>query len=98
VGSSWTLVYALPGLAVLAARNGQSELAATLFAAGSATGEAGNVALSFPPDLAVVAETLPRVRQRLGEEAFREAWVAGRGVPPADVPSLAAQVRLPAPS
>ena len=96
-GSSWTLVYALPGLAVLAARAGQPELAATLFAAGSATGEAGNVTLSFPPDLAVIAETLPQVRQRLGEESFRTAWDAGRGVRPADVARLAARVSVPAP-
>ena len=89
VGTSWTLAYTLPGLAVVAARGGMPELAAELFAAGSATAEADSVAVTFPPDLAVAAQWLPAVRAELGEEAFAAAWERGRGLRPSDVPRLA---------
>ena len=89
VGTSWTLAYTLPGLAVVAARRGLPELAAELFAAGSATAEADSVAVTFPPDLAVAAQWLPTVRAELGEEAFAAAWERGRGLRPSDVPGLA---------
>ncbi len=89
VATSWTLIYTLPGLAVLAARRGRTELAAELFAAGSATAEASAVVVSFPPDLEIAARWLPAVRAELGEDAFRAAWARGRGLRPADVPRLA---------
>lgn len=89
VGTTWTLVYTVPGLAVLAARRGLTELAAELFAAGSATAEAGSVAVSFPPDLEVAGRWLPEVRRLLGGEAFRHAWERGRGLRADDVPGLA---------
>ncbi|MGK5114245.1 MULTISPECIES: ATP-binding protein [unclassified Geodermatophilus] len=92
VGTTWTMAYTVPGLAVLAARRGRPELAAELFAAGSATAEAASVAVSFPPDLESLARHLPEVRTALGEEAFRRAWERGRGLRPADVPGLAAQL------
>jgi predicted ATPase len=99
VGTTWTLAYTLPGLAVLAAQRGRPELAAELFAAGSATAEAASVAVSFPPDLERAGHWLAAVRAELGGEAFRRAWERGRGVRPADVPGLAARLtRPPAPA
>jgi hypothetical protein len=98
VRTTWTLAYTLPGLAVVAARRGLPELAAELFAAGSATAEAASVAVSYPPDLAFTAEALSAVRAELGEEAFGRAWERGRGVRPADVPRLAERISArPAP-
>jgi ATP/maltotriose-dependent transcriptional regulator MalT len=96
VGTTWTLVYAVLGLAVAAARRGQPETAAELFAAGSASEEASSVAVSFPPDLAEVQRWLPVVRAELGEEGFRRAWERGRALRPDDVPRLAARI-TPAP-
>jgi predicted ATPase/DNA-binding XRE family transcriptional regulator len=93
VRTSWTLAYTLPGLAVVAASRGLPELAARLFAAGSATAEAAAVAVSFPPDVALARQVLPAVRAALGEEAFARAWDAGRLVRPADVPALAGEIR-----
>ena len=89
VGTTWTLAYTVPGLAVLAARRGLDELAAELFAAGSATAEAASVAVVFPPDLAAAAQWLAAVREELGEDAFRRAWERGRGMRPDDIPGLA---------
>jgi predicted ATPase/transcriptional regulator with XRE-family HTH domain len=92
VGTSWTLAYTLPGLAVVAARRGRPELAAELFAAGSATAEADSVAVTFPPDLESARQWLAAVRAQLGEPAFGAAWERGRGHRPADVPRLAAAI------
>ncbi|SDF07333.1 Predicted ATPase [Blastococcus aurantiacus] len=89
VGTSWTLAYTLPGLAIVAARRGLPELAAELFAAGSATAEADSVAVTFPPDLAVAAQWLHTVRAELGERDFTAAWERGRGLRPSDVPRVA---------
>jgi hypothetical protein len=92
VGTTWTFVYTLPGLAVLAARSGMHQLAAELFAAGSATAEAASVAVTYPPDLESAGQWLPAVRAELGEDAFRRAWERGRGLRPDDVPRLAATI------
>ncbi len=93
VRTTWTLAYTLPGLAVVAARRGAPELAARLFAAGSATAEAASVAVAFPPDVESARRVLPEVRAALGEEAFGRAWDAGRLVRPGDVPALVAGLR-----
>ncbi|WP_167761840.1 helix-turn-helix domain-containing protein [Blastococcus sp. CT_GayMR19] len=95
VGTTWTLVYTVPGLAVVAARRGQHELAAELFAAGSATAEAGSVAVTFPPDLEFARQWLAAVRTELGNDAFRRAWERGRGLRPDDVPRLAGTISGP---
>jgi hypothetical protein len=95
VGTTWTLAYTVPGLAVVAARRGLHELAAELFAAGSATAEAGSVAVTFPPDLEVARQWLAAVRSELGEDAFRRAWERGRGLRPDDVPRLAGTISAP---
>lgn len=93
VGTTWTLVYTLPGLAVVAARRGRPELAVALFSAGSATAEAGSVAVSFPPDLRSAAAALREVQRELGEGAFRRAWERGRGLRPDSVPGLVDAIR-----
>ena len=92
VGTTWTLVYTVPGLAMIAARRGLLDLAAELFAAGSATAEAGSVAVTFPPDLQMAAHWLGVVRTGLGEDGFRRAWERGCGVRPDDVLGLAGQL------
>ncbi len=92
VRTTWTLAYTLPGLAAVAARRGLPELAARLFAAGSATAEAASVAVAFPPDVELARQVLPDVRATLGEEAFRRAWDAGRLLGPGDVPALAREI------
>ncbi|WP_336027067.1 ATP-binding protein [Geodermatophilus sp. FMUSA9-8] len=88
VRTTWTLAYTLPGLAAVAAARGRPELAARLFAAGSATAEAAAVAVAFPPDVELAAQVLPEVRAALGAEAFGRAWDAGRLLRPEDVPAL----------
>jgi tetratricopeptide (TPR) repeat protein len=88
----WTMTYTLAGLAAIAALRGHPELAAELFAVGSATAEAGSVAVAYPPDLEVVRRWLPVVRGQLGEDAFRRAWERGRGLRLTDIPSLAARI------
>ncbi len=98
VRTTWTLAYTLPGLAAVAARRGMPELAARLFAAGSATAEAASVAVAFPPDVELARQVLPQVRATLGEEAFGRAWDAGRLLGPGDVPALAREISAsPAP-
>jgi hypothetical protein len=96
VRTTWTLVYTLPGLAVLAARGGQAELAAELFAAGSATAEAASLAVSFPPDLASARRALQEVQAELGPEVFEQAWSRGRRASPADVSRLTQTITGPA--
>ena len=92
VRTTWTLAYTLPGLAAVAAARGLPELAARLFAAGSATAEAASVAVSFPPDVELAAQVLPEVRAVLGADAFGRAWDAGRLLRPEDVPALAREL------
>jgi hypothetical protein len=87
-GSTWTMTYTWPGLAVLAARRGWPEL----FAAGSATAEAASLAVTFPADLESLGRWLPVVRERLGEEGFRRAWERGRQLRPADVSRLSREI------
>ncbi|WP_051684052.1 helix-turn-helix domain-containing protein [Blastococcus sp. URHD0036] len=92
VATTWALAYTLPALAVCAAQRGEHEVAAELFAAGSATAEAASVAAAYPPDAEAVRQWLPAVRSALGEEAFGRAWRRGRTLRPADVPALAARI------
>jgi hypothetical protein len=88
-GTTWTLVYTLPALAVIAARGGQPGTAAELFAAGSTTAEVAALAVSFPPDLQGARHWLHAVQVQLGPEAFDRAWDAGRRMTPVDVPEVA---------
>ena len=85
VGTTWTLVYTLPALGILAARRGLFELAAVLFAAGAATAEASSVAVSFPPSREGADHWLATVRRELDPEAWARAE-DGRARPAAGVP------------
>ncbi|WP_460305502.1 ATP-binding protein [Actinocorallia aurea] len=78
VGTTWTLVYSLSALAGVAARHGDPSLAASLFAAASATAEATLLAVSYGPDAEAAGAQLDAVRRRLPEEEFRRAWEHGR--------------------
>jgi len=93
VGTTWTLVYGLPGLATVAARRGQTDVAAVLFAAGATTSDATSLVVSFPPDLAFAREALMKTREALGDSAFREAWERGRDLRAEDVLMWADQIR-----
>ena len=98
VGTTWTLVYTLPALAVLAARRARPDLAAVLFAAGTATAETSGLAVSFPPSREGAEHWLAVVRSSLDHEDWQRAQEAGRTLPPAAVADLAAQLRRPGPS
>jgi predicted ATPase/DNA-binding XRE family transcriptional regulator len=93
VGTTWTLVYGLPGLATVAARMGQMDVAAVLFAAGASTSDATSLVVSFPPDLVFAEEALAQVRKGLGDKAFRAAWERGRDLRTEDLPDWADRVR-----
>jgi hypothetical protein len=97
VGTTWTLVYTLPALAVLAARNSQPDLAAVLFAAGTATAEASGLVVSFPPSREGADHWLAVVRSSLDQQTWQQAQETGRTLPPAGVPDLARQIRRPEP-
>jgi hypothetical protein len=91
-GLAWTLVYTLPALAVVAARRGQHELAAELFAAGWTTADDASLAVSFPPDVARAEHWLRVTRERLDPSAFEAAWTAGRRLAPAEVAERASRI------
>jgi hypothetical protein len=98
VGTTWTLVYTLPALAVLAARRSRPDLAAVLFAAGIATAETSGLAVSFPPSREGAEHWQAEVRASLDDEAWERAQQAGRTLPAARVPELAAEITRRAPS
>jgi hypothetical protein len=98
VGTTWTLVYTLPALAVLAARRSRPELAAVLFAAGRATAETSGLAVSFPPSREGAEHWLAVVRSAIADEVWQQAQETGRTLPPASVADLARQLSRPAPS
>ena len=98
VGTTWTLVYSMPALGILAARRGLFEVAAVLFAAGTATAEASSVAVSFPPSREGVDHWLATVRRELGPEAWARAEDAGRALSPESLADLADQIRAYGPS
>jgi hypothetical protein len=87
IGTTWTMAYALPALAAIAARRDRSELAAVLFAAAA---EAASATVAYPPDSDVARRWLDAVRAELGEDAFERAWERGRRLRPGDVPGLVA--------
>ena len=88
----WTLVYALPGLATIAARRGQADLAALLFGVGSTTSDSSSLVVAFPPDLAFAQAAREAVLAELGDDGFRAAAARGIDVRPEQVPTLADQV------
>jgi hypothetical protein len=98
VGTTWTLVYTLPALAVLAARRAQPELAAVLFEAGVATAEASGLAVSFPPSREGAEHWRAVVRSSLDDEAWARAREVGRTLAAADVAGLVTRIRSSAPA
>jgi len=97
VGTTWSLVYTLADLAVLAARWSLLETAATLFAAAEATAEASSVRVSFPPSREGVDHWLGVVREQLDAETWRRAQESGRTLPPSAVADLARQIKASGP-
>jgi hypothetical protein len=82
---------------VLAARNSQPDLAAVLFAAGTATAEASGLVVSFPPSREGADHWLAVVRSSLDQQTWQQAQETGRTLP-ADVRDVARQIRRPEPS
>ena len=81
-GTTWSLVYTLAGLAVLAARRSLIEVAAVLFASAEATAEASSLPLSFPPSRKGVDHWLRVVREQLDADDLAAAQESGRTLPP----------------
>ena len=92
VGTTWTLVYTLSALATLAARRGQVEVAAALFASGAATAEASLLAMAFRPDLEAAAAHLEEVRSRLDPDELARCTEWGRSLDVDDVVALLPQI------
>ena len=97
VGTTWSLVYTLAALAVLAARRSLLELAAVLFASAEATAEASSIPLSFPPSREGVDHWISVVHEQLDAETWRRAQESGRTLPPSAVADLARQIRASGP-
>jgi hypothetical protein len=93
VGTTWSLVYTLADLAVLAARRSLLEIAAILFAAAEATAEASSVRVSFPPSREGLDHGRGVVRDQLDRETWRRAQGSGRSLPPGAVLDVARQIR-----
>ncbi len=95
---TWTLAYALPALAAVAVRANQPRLSANLFgAAASVTAEA-TVEAAFPAAVTISERARATARQRLGEDAYRAAWDAGRDATPGDLLDLADRLTRPGPA
>ncbi len=97
VGTTWTLVYTLPALGVLATRRDRPELAAALFGAGEAMAEASLLSIAFRPDLEAAALHLAEVRLRLSPDALARAWERGRALDGDGVVALLPEISAPAP-
>jgi predicted ATPase/DNA-binding CsgD family transcriptional regulator len=78
-GQRATNAATLDGFAALAAKRGQLERAVRLDGAAEATYESLGVRRT-PAETQKVAQWLPAVRQRLGEEAADRAWAEGRAL------------------
>ncbi|MGW0177140.1 ATP-binding protein [Rhodococcus sp. NPDC003322] len=75
---SWPLSYALPALAGVAVRLDEPRAAATLLAASASLSVADAVDPRFPVSRELAAQDLATARSLLGDDAFQEAWNAGR--------------------
>jgi predicted ATPase len=89
---TWTIGYAVPALAGVAARVGDPVAAATLFGAAATLGASTAVDPHFPPSRDTADNGLARAREALGEQAFLAAWDAGRAATSARVAELGARV------
>ena len=89
---TWTLGYAVPALAGVAARTGRPYVAAALFGAAATLGASTAVDPHFPPSRETADAGLLAARDALGERDFLAAWELGRSATSAEVAALAAQV------
>jgi tetratricopeptide (TPR) repeat protein len=78
--SRWTLPAGLEGLAVLAAVQGASELAARLWGAAEAAREADDLRMDVALDTKDYRRWVSATRAQLDEDAFVAAWAAGRAM------------------
>jgi predicted ATPase/DNA-binding CsgD family transcriptional regulator len=88
---------ALDGLATLAARHGQYDLAARLLAVSSRLRQVSNMPLR-PPTRREFEHVLTEVRAMLGSAAFAVAWAEGQALSAADAKRLARTVTVRDPS
>jgi hypothetical protein len=92
-GMGWTLGYALPALAAVAARSGQDVVAARLAGASAiftgSTADVGHV----PASRAGAHTAVEGVRARLGKAAYESAFAEGRALDLTGVGLLAASLR-----
>lgn len=89
---TWTIGYAVPALAGVAARAGFPAAAATLFGAAATLGASTAVDPQFPPSRETADAGLAVARAALPEEEFAAAWQVGLSATPAEVAELAARV------
>jgi predicted ATPase/transcriptional regulator with XRE-family HTH domain len=89
---TWTLGYAVPALAGVAARSGEHSAAAALFGAAATLGAATAVDPHFPPSRETADAGLVMARDALGERDFLAAWEGGRSMTAVQVAELAGTV------
>lgn len=92
VGTTWTLVYTLSALAILAVRGGRPDLAAELFALVAATSEASLVGVAFGPDVESAEVHLAEVRRQLSVDELERRWTRGRELGIDDVVELIPEI------
>jgi hypothetical protein len=88
----WTLGYAVPELAGVAARSGRPVAAAHLFGAAATLGDTTSVDPHYPPSRAGAESGLAVARTQLGSDEFTAAWDAGRTATQEEVARFAADV------
>lgn len=93
-GIFWTQVYTLPGLADLAVRRGEPELAARLYSAAATLAAGTGLAVSFPPDVERGALGLAQARAELDPRAFQRLWESGRMLRPDRLASLVGRLSV----
>lgn len=89
---AWPMTYSLPGLAGLAVRLGRYELAARFFGASASLAARSAADRSFPVSREQADRDLAELRARLGGDAFRAAWDAGRAAGPEDLEAWADEI------
>ncbi|WP_323100318.1 ATP-binding protein [Intrasporangium sp. YIM S08009] len=88
----WTLGYAVPELAGVAARSGRTKAAAYLFGAAATLGDTTSVDPHYPPSRASAQAGLVVARTQLEPDEFGGAWEAGRTATQEEVARFAAAV------
>lgn len=91
-GMGWPLTYSLPGLAGLAVRLGRYDLGVRFFAASASFAARSAADQSFPVSRDQADRDLAELRARLGGDAFRTAWDAGRAAGPGELEGWAHEI------